>query len=53
MLWLTPIVLPIGPFIVVMFLCVAAVTQTPKERRGDQAADLLRAILGTLRRRPR
>lgn len=52
MLWLAPILLPSGVFIVVMFLCIAAVTQTPKERRGDQAADLLRAILDTIRRRP-
>lgn len=51
MLWLTPILLPTGLFVVVMFLCIAAVTQTPKERRGDQAFELLRTILDTIRRR--
>lgn len=49
MLWLAPILMPCGMFVVVMFLCVSAVTQTPKDRRGDQAAGLLREVLKALR----
>jgi len=54
MLWLTPFVLLSGGLVVVvMFLCVAAVTQTPKERRGDRAMELLREILLTVRKHAR
>lgn len=51
MLWLTPLLLLAGGLVViVMYLCVAAVTQTPKEHRGDRATELLREILRTIRK---
>lgn len=54
MLWLTPLLMLTGGLVVVvMFLCVAAVTQTPKERRGDRAVEVLREILLTVRKHPR
>jgi hypothetical protein len=54
MLWLTPFLLLTGGLVgVVMFLCVAAVTQTPKEHRGDRATELLREILLTVRKHAR
>jgi hypothetical protein len=53
MYWLPPVLLLCALFVVIMFLCVAAVTQTPKESRGDRAAELLRDVLHTIRRTPR
>ena len=50
---LLPTALICAIFLVVMFLSVAAVTQTPKERRGDGAAELLRDVLDTIRRSSR
>jgi uncharacterized membrane protein len=54
MLWLTPfLVLAGGTIVIVLFLCVAAVTQTPKKNRGDRAEEILREILMTIRKQPR
>jgi hypothetical protein len=54
MLWLTPFLLLTGGLVaVVLFLCVAAVTQTPKDRRGDRAVEVLREVLLTVRKHPR
>jgi hypothetical protein len=53
MYWLPPVLLLCALFVVIMFLCVAAITQTPKESRGDRAAELLRDVLHTIRRTPR
>lgn len=49
MLWLPLVLL----FVIIMYLCVAAVTETPKDIRGDRAAELLRDVLYTFRRNSR